>query len=111
MSLTGNPQALAESREKLEKGGERWVREQIAMHVWHEDKVAFAQSWLIEQAAAKQAAGDAEALEIARSAKDAAWESAREAKRSATTSNWSLIVSIVAAVIALAALVVSLFKD
>lgn len=110
MSITGNPQALAEFRARLVEGGEQWVRDQIAMRVWRDEKVAFATSWLEEQAGARQAAADAEALAIARSAKDAAWESAREARRSSTAAHRSFVVSVIAALIALGALVVTYVK-
>ena len=106
--------------QEFEKLGEEKVRQNLATHVYGEDNTKLAREWLShkaqqksEEAQRRSEASSAEEVSIARSAKDAAWESAEAAKMSAkeamranTRASLSIVVSAVAAFAAIAAVVI-----
>lgn len=78
--------------QRFEQDGERKVRQNLASHVYGEDNGNMARAWLdhkvrerAEEAERRAQASSEEQLDIARSAKDAAWAAAEAAKEAATS--------------------------
>lgn len=85
--------------------GEEKVRWTIAQGGGTPEWIAFAKEWLAQFDHERKLSSQAESLEIATSAKDAAWEAARAAKNANTIATLALV----AAVIAIAVSIVSAF--
>lgn len=85
--------------------GEEKVRRAIAQGGGTPEWIAFAKEWLAQFDHERKLSSQAESLEIATSAKDAAWEAARAAKNANTIATLALAV----AVIAIAVSIVSAF--
>ena len=79
-----------------EERGEEWVREGVAQCRWGERNLPFVQLWLERRESARNDASNAEQIDIARSAKDAAWEAARAAKSANTIATLALIAAVIA---------------
>lgn len=107
-SKTAPHRVAAECR----KMGEEKVRQIVADRSGTPEWLAAAENWLLQIDRAAEKASQVENLEIARSAKDAAWEAAnaaRDAAREAKTANIIATVALVAAAIAIAVSIVAIF--
>ena len=92
--------------------GEESVRRAIAQGGGAPEWIAFAKEWLAQFDHERKLTSQADSLEIATSAKDAAWvaaDAARAAAREAKTANTIATLALVAAVIAIAVSIVSAF--
>ena len=85
--------------------GEESVRRAVAQGGGTPEWIAFAKEWLAQFDHDRKVASQAESLEIATSAKNAAWEAARAAQSANTIATLALV----AAVIAIAVSIVSAF--
>jgi hypothetical protein len=67
---------------ELEEAGEETVRDNLLAKRYGDvsNKKAFAEEWLAQKARARNESSQSEQIEIARSAKDAAWEAASAAR-------------------------------
>jgi len=81
--------------------GEAYVREALASERIVGAKATFARQWLDERDR-RAASSQAEALEIARSAKDAAWAAARAAREANAAARTARLIAIAAAIAAVA---------
>jgi hypothetical protein len=70
---------------QLEEDGEEKVRDNLLSKRYGDvsNKKAFAEEWLAQRERARNEASQSEQIEIARSAKDAAWEAAAAAREAA----------------------------
>ena len=90
---------------RCQEMGEEKVRQTVAQGGGRPEWIAHAKEWLAQFDHERKLASQAESLEIATSAKDAAWEAARTAK----TANIIATLALVAAMIAIAVSIVSAF--
>lgn len=101
-------------RAELEASGEDEVRTMLALGRYGSGrgKDKYVQHWLAEKDQEREASSKADSLEIARSAKDAAWiaaDAARDAARAANNANVIATLALIAAVIAIAVSAVTAF--
>jgi hypothetical protein len=87
----------------LEQFGEQEVRLRLGMGEYgiNSPHRALVDEWLRNKNQRRSEASQAEALSIARSAKDAAWEAARAARQANTIAMIAIVVAAIAAVISL----------
>jgi hypothetical protein len=85
--------------QEFDELGEDDVRKRLAAHIWSEEKERLARDWLDMRASAQVRV----AIAAARDANDSAWRSSMAAR----TGNWIAAAALVVAVIAL---VISIFK-
>ena len=78
------------------------IEARIKQSIWSREKLVYAQHVLDRRALNRAKDAQAEQTEIARSAKDAAWESAKAAKGANARATIAIVVSIVAVVLAAA---------
>lgn len=83
---------------EFEELGEAEVREGLALGRYSMRRADAARTWLEGKAADRAHASLTEQIEIARSAKDAAWNSAKAAHSANTRATWALMVAIVSAI-------------
>lgn len=100
----------------LEELGEHEVRTRINAGKYSNlnRKLQLAQQWLDDKERLRSEVSQAEEIDIARSAKDAAWaaaEQAREANRQAKMANRIAIAALIVAIIAAICAIISLFSD
>jgi hypothetical protein len=94
------------------KMGEEKVRLHVSQGGGTPEWLAFAKEWLAGLDHERNVASQSESLEIAKSAKDAAWmaaDAARDAAREAKTANIIATVALIAAVIAIAVSILAIF--
>jgi hypothetical protein len=92
--------------------GEEKVRRQVSQGGGTPEWIAFAKEWLEGLDHERNVASQVESLEIARSAKDAAWgaaEAAHDAAGEAKTANTIAVVALTVAVIAIAVSILGVF--
>lgn len=97
---------------KCRELGEEEVRRIVADRSGTPQWLAEAEKWLLQIDRADEKVSQSENLEIARSAKDAAWEAAnaaRDAAREAKTANTIATLALIAAAIAIAVSIVAVF--
>jgi hypothetical protein len=87
---------------------ENEIRARTKAGIWRDEKRRFAELYLEDKAMARATAARAEEVAVARSAKDAAWASAKAAKGANTRATWAIGVSIASVLIAAAGLVVAI---
>ncbi len=98
----------------FERAGVAAVRDQLTRGLLDAQTEKVAIKWLQAKEREATDASQAEQLEIARSAKDAAWaaaEAARDAAREAKTANIIATLALIAAAIAIAISIVAAFLD
>jgi hypothetical protein len=96
----------------LERAGEAKVRDQMTRGLLDAQTEMVARKWLQVKERERADASQAEQIEIARSAKDAAWaaaEAARDAAREAKTANIIATLALIGAAIAIAVSIVAAF--
>jgi hypothetical protein len=92
--------------------GEAKVRDNLAKGLFTSEWRPHAERWLAKFDHERRESSQAESLEIAKSAKDAAWvaaEAARDAAREASKANTIATLALIAAVIAIAVSIVAVF--
>jgi hypothetical protein len=92
----------------LDYRSEQEIETNLAKGIYGADKRPLAELVLARKKLARVEAQRTEEMGIARSATEAAWESAKEAKGANTRATWALIVSIASLAIAVSVLI---FKD
>ena len=90
----------------FERDGEDAVRHNLALGRYGEERRRLAQEWIRRKEATRADASNSEQIEIARSAKEAAWEAARAANIANTIAKAALVIAIIAAITAIGALFV-----
>lgn len=102
---------LAVDREKffaeLDQLTESEIEARLATGVWREDKRPLVRAYLEQKKLAWAKAAQADQLEVARSAKDAAWAAVTEAKGANRRATIAIIVSAGATLAAVASVVVA----
>lgn len=96
----------------MEQAGEKQVRNALQRGGYIGETASIAREWLENQRTQRMDDSQAEQLETAKSAKDAAWaaaDAARDAAREAKTANMIATLALAAAVIAIAVSMVALF--
>lgn len=97
---------------KCRQLGEEQVRQIVANRSGTPEWLAEAERWLLQIDREAEKDSQAESLEIARSAKDAAWEAAnaaRDAAREAKTANTIATLALIAAAVAIAISIIAIF--
>lgn len=89
----------------LEKLGEDVVRERIIAKTYNDVRRGLAEEWLRLREEERMEASQSEQIDIARSAKDAAWEAARAAHNA----NIIATLALIAAAIAIAVSILAIF--
>ena len=92
----------------LDYRSEQEIETNLAKGIYGADKRPLAELVLARKKLARVEAQRTEEMRIARSATEAAWESAKEAKGANTRATWALIMSIASLAIAVSVLI---FKD
>ncbi len=103
----------------FEKLGIEQVRKNLGTNVWDHNKKDVAREWLTfkaqeqaEESERRNEASRSEQMEIARSAKDAAWaaaDAARDAAKSARTANKTAMIALIIAAASASGTVIGLF--
>ena len=86
----------------FERDGEAKVRTYLATGAYRPQKAALAQEWLDRLESSRRDASQAEQISIARSAKDAAWEAAREASTANKIAKVAAVIAAIALIVAIA---------
>lgn len=95
---------------QLDELGEAEVEIRIAQRVYGNRRKALAEQWLANQERSRNESSQAEQIEIARSAKDAAWEAARAARDANQHAKTANIIAAIALIAALISIAVTIFR-
>lgn len=91
-------QHIQDFYKELEEAGEQAVRDKRAANLFASKKLGQIDEWLKRKDQDRRDLSQSEQIEIARSAKDAAWEAARAAKTANTRATIALAIAIVSAI-------------